>query len=68
LSLIAAPSRASFFTVVGDGRNKLFDFLNATLQALSALLHLEPQEGSFGAAQGLRIVAFLLVELVAAFI
>lgn len=54
--------------MVGDGRREAFDSLNFTLQALSALLHLEPQEGGFRAAQGLRTVAFLLVELVAAFI
>jgi len=68
MSLKAALARASCFRVVGDGRREAFDSLNFTLQALSALLHLEPQEGGFRAAQGLRTVAFLLVELVAAFI
>jgi hypothetical protein len=50
MSMIAAPLGASFFTVVGDGRNEAFEFLIFILQALSALLHLEPQEGSFGTA------------------
>lgn len=38
------------------------------LATLQSLLHLQPEQAGFGAGHGARVVALLLVELVAAFI
>lgn len=38
------------------------------LATLQSLLHLQPEQAGFGAGHGARVVALLLVELVAALI